>query len=80
MIYPVAGFMAISFATFIVEEGMSSVFGGGLSLEHMAAKLPVNIVLGHVLETTYLNFVFRPWFYQILTSRRPRPQVCEMRA
>jgi hypothetical protein len=58
LVYPVVGFFAVTVATYATEAGMSMVFGNGLSLSRAAEKLPVNILLGLLLETIYLNFVF----------------------
>ncbi|MBL1437374.1 MAG: LytTR family transcriptional regulator [Rhodobacteraceae bacterium] len=57
MIAPFVGFTAITISTYIVELGMSGYFGAGISLEHAAEKLPVNLILTLVLETLYITFV-----------------------
>lgn len=57
MIYPLVGFAAITVATVVVELGMSSTFGGQLSLERAPEKWPVNLVLALVMETLFITFV-----------------------
>lgn len=57
LILPVVGIIGATFSTYVVELGMSSFFGNGVSLERAAEKLPVNIALTLALETFYLTFV-----------------------
>ncbi len=56
LLYPVVGIVGVTIATYVTEAGMSSVYGGGMSLAHAAEKLPVNILLSLLLETLYINF------------------------
>jgi len=57
LIFPLVGFVAVTFSTYIVELGMSGYFGGQMSLENATEKLPVNLLLTLVLETFFLTFV-----------------------
>lgn len=57
LIFPLVGFVAVIFATYFVELGMSAYFGSGMSLENATEKLPVNLILTLVLETFFLTFV-----------------------
>jgi len=57
VIYPIVGLILMTIATYLVEAGMSSTFGGGLSFENVIEKLPANLILNVVLETLYLTFV-----------------------
>ncbi len=55
--YPLVGFVSVTTATILVELGMSSYFGGGMSLQFAAQKLPVNLLLTLLLETIFFTFV-----------------------
>ena len=57
LIFPLVGFASMTFATYFVEFGMSGYFGGRISLENAASKLPVNLILTLVVETFFLTFV-----------------------
>ncbi len=57
LIFPLVGFVGAVLATYLVEIGMSAYFGGRISLEHAAEKLPINFILTLVLETFFLTFV-----------------------
>lgn len=57
LILPLVGIVAATVSTYIVELGMTGTFGGGVSIERAAEKLPVNVALTLVLETFYLTFV-----------------------
>ncbi len=57
LVFPLVGFVAVTFATYLVELGMSGYFGGEISLKEAAEKLPLNFILTLVLETFFLTFV-----------------------
>ena len=57
MIFPLLGFVSATLTTYGVELVMSGVFGDGMSIEHAAEKLPINLALTLMLETLYLTFV-----------------------
>lgn len=57
LIFPLVGFVSMTFATYLMEFGMSGYFGGRISLENAASKLPVNLILTLVAETFFLTFV-----------------------
>ena len=57
IIYPIVGLFLMTAATYLIEAGMSSTFGGGLSFERALEKLPANLILNLAVETLFMTFV-----------------------
>jgi DNA-binding LytR/AlgR family response regulator len=69
----------MTISTYAVELGMSSIFSDGLSVEHAAEKLPVNLILNVVFETLYITFVLPVAISSLKTESMAEPdaQVAE---